>query len=511
MRSSVAIRWFALTATILVMLISLTCIERNNPWDPINGCPETWRSEIRENSRGTLNKTASNASLTYLKIIQFSDSLKTVKISNDSLRKIFDRQKAAADSIKQFNSTIDETNRTSDCKELKLKKVIESFPEFQLLTAPVQIDQLRNSLSSDSSKAILQISNDNSQCFPQGVYSETVIDSIMKHYISIITSTDQLITELKNYNTAISDSNKLLIEKLNDECRLINSGVEFYNDSINKEILYCDRNWLNTRDSIFKKIPTLKPGDTLLLDSGVIKSDIRFSEKGDTTHPIIIEGSPFMNTRLDTSNVNIHLCKNLLFKNIIFTNGLESNVNVSQSRDIHFENCTFSNSLNGIYITRSEIYLNGCQVIKNKASGVYCTDSSWLSLKNVLIARNAEHGMQILASEATIKKSTISDNSKSGIYIINQKRPINVINSLITFNKESGLVRERSEDKNNIEFFNCSFYGNQDGNFQGDLNRILIDSSCINANPFYINSDQIDYRIGKESELYNKGWGYQPQ
>ncbi len=34
----------------LLLLLFFTCIERNNIWDPINGCPEQYRKEIQDSS-----------------------------------------------------------------------------------------------------------------------------------------------------------------------------------------------------------------------------------------------------------------------------------------------------------------------------------------------------------------------------------------------------------------------------------------------------------------------------
>jgi hypothetical protein len=548
------IQWLVWLSFIFSLLISSTCIERNNPWDPIHGCPSDFRKEIQEQSLSVFDSFKNDAQQNLNLLYEQYSIIDSLNKRNDSVRSVFKLVQKKLDSTYAINQKIDSLN-SIDCKNLASKIKADTFPSLTFFSDTVYIQDFRDSMSTDSMQTILRIIQDNSQCRPHGVYSTKSQDSIINSFVRLNSRADSLIGLIQKFNSSITDTNAQVIAQKNHAIELYNISVNKYNDSVVKAMVYCGVSWHSDAEEITKIARSLQPGDTLSIDSGTYSSvQIKFSKEGDSTKPILVQGSPFLNTILLEPDFSISESNNIILKNISIRNAKERGLNIEgNSSNIKIENCSFiksnksglevlnsfvsvnncvfsENNINGIYCNGpgAEIKIDNSLIIKNHGYGVSCNTShiiisqttisenningiycngpgAEIKIDNSLIIKNHGHGVSCNNSQMIISQTTISDNTLSGVYIINQKPYISINNSIITYNTHFGLERESPEVESDINIFNSNFFANTSGNFKGDSTRIILDHFFKNLDPDYANRDQNDYTV-RNSELFNLGY-----
>jgi hypothetical protein len=548
------IQWLVWLSFIFSLLISSTCIERNNPWDPIHGCPSDFRKEIQEQSLSVFDSFKNDAQQNLNLLYEQYSIIDSLNKRNDSVRSVFKLVQKKLDSTYAINQKIDSLN-SIDCKNLASKIKADTFPSLTFFSDTVYIQDFRDSMSTDSMQTILRIIQDNSQCRPHGVYSTKSQDSIINSFVRLNSRADSLIGLIQKFNSSITDTNAQVIAQKNHAIELYNISVNKYNDSVVKAMVYCGVSWHSEAEEITKIARSLQPGDTLSIDSGTYSSvQIKFSKEGDSTKPILVQGSPFLNTILLEPDFSISESNNIILKNISIRNAKERGLNIEgNSSNIKIENCSFiksnksglevlnsfvsvnncvfsENNINGIYCNGpgAEIKIDNSLIIKNHGYGVSCNTShiiisqttisenningiycngpgAEIKIDNSLIIKNHGHGVSCNNSQMIISQTTISDNTLSGVYIINQKPYISINNSIITYNTHFGLERESPEVESDINIFNSNFFANTSGNFKGDSTRIILDHFFKNLDPDYANRDQNDYTV-RNSELFNLGY-----
>jgi hypothetical protein len=494
------ITWYVAGLKLILLsslLVTFVCIKRNNPWDPINGCPDDYRTEIRQKTIPRLENFFSDAQQNYAMLNRQIFAMDSLNAKNDSVRALFRAMQKTRDSIFHLNDSIDSLNFTN-CKSMTPKLKADTFPSFTFLIDSINIQNFRSSITDDSMKSLTQISIDNNECHPHGIYSIEFQDSIHSIFNHISSKADSLVTIIKKFNTTIADSNSQVIDQNNIYIQRYNLSVDRYNDSIILAMQYCNTGWISDPIDIKNKIESLKPGDTLSIDSGMHEVEIRFRDFGDSTKPLIIQGSPFLNTVLHYPNFIISHSHNIIIRNLTFLDSRSRGLPIEDhSSAIKLENCNIINSTdNGLVVINSVVSVENC-IFSNNAIGISCTGlDAKIDVKNVLIIKNRSSGIMCVNSQLGISKATISDNGNSGIYLTDQRSPVSIVSTLLTYNLPFGLERGKSADMSDVSLYYSVFFENTSGDFRGDSSKIFVDVSCKHVDPQFTNRDLNDYTVG---------------
>lgn len=491
----------------LILLFTFVCIKRNNPWDPINGCPDDFRTEILQNTIPMLENFVHDAQQNYSMLNNQLNSIDSLNKENELVRTKLVTIQKELNLTYQRNVAIDSINHL-DCKLMNRKQKADTFPSFTFLIDTINFRNYRSSITDDSMGSLNQISIDNNKCQPHGIHSLEFQDSILSIFSHFSKRADSVLTIIKKFNISISDSNTLVIAQNNIYIKHYNLSVDRYNDSIMLAMEYCNNNWISDPDDIKKKIESLKPGDTLSIDSGMHEVEIRFRDFGDSSKPLVIQGSPFMNTVLHHPNFVISHSQNIIIRNLTFLDSRSRGLPIEYySSAIKLENCNIINSTdNGLVVINSVVSVENCTFREN-ADGIYCNGpDTKLDVKNVLIVKNRKSGIECNMSQLSISKATISDNGNSGIYLTSQRSPLSIVSTLITYHSSFGIERGASDvEMSGISLYHSVFFGNASGDFSGDSSKITIDISCKRTDPQFANRELNNYTVGN-SELSILGY-----
>ncbi|MDO5576662.1 MAG: hypothetical protein Q4F84_06240, partial [Fibrobacter sp.] len=130
------------------------------------------------------------------------------------------------------------------------------------------------------------------------------------------------------------------------------------------------------------------------------------------------------------------------------------------------------------------------------------------SAENVLIAHNRAYGVNTVSARLHLNKVTISDNGMGGIRLEVPNKPSVITNSLITDNNAFGVLHESSEYGNGpLDTKTTNFFKNAEA-IMADSFYIKQNLPILTADPYYVDKDNNDYRIGEQSVLYGTEIGY---
>ncbi|HAJ80579.1 MAG TPA: hypothetical protein DCO75_12510 [Fibrobacteres bacterium] len=493
---------FLMLLTIIPVIISsLTCVRRDNPWDPINYIQT---DACLPDSALTINfKT--NA----LNLVSSAESLSTAaKRFNDTL---------SIDSI--LNKTIIDSNKNIASKNitmLKTNAVVDSLNRVQSIVDSLKLKSelsilLTNALSVSYiyDSAYYQINETLQKLYGTFIYScpdnVSLIASFMDSVNDSLEAVDSIILLIKNRKNALSaliaDSNAAY-SIYNYRISLMNDTIKAYNDSINylKQIQRYTQ--INTASDLQSSIGLAKAGDTLVLlqKNFVITTGglSGFTNSGTSDSPIVIMGNPLDTTIISTVD-GVVLSRNnyFVFRNITFTGSNNSGFKVSGSEGVKLDNCSFiNNKLNGAEILDSKnIRMTDCKFLNNEKDGVRVSNSTDLNnqlwLTNVLVAKNKAYGLEIINTIIYGKNMTISNNGSSGVYIYTPSQYITIMQSLVTFNNGFGIYIPPQGEPLSID--NTSdIFGNTLGSISNDT---IVSYSLRSVNPPYTDTLNNDFSI----------------
>jgi len=498
----------------LVFLL-LFCIGRDNPWDPVNNCPEILRREIIKRQTIAIDSSIGKIVSSDTISARITGVLDSVRKLNDSILQINHLIAAKMDSLRKKNMQIDSINRlTAECS-IDTQILLGTLPFLTELQAQ-SFEDHRNLLSIESLKVAALISAGNQECSPQGVYKPAAIDSIFGIVKPSFEKWDSVEACWQLYSQQIKDTNLLNIDIFNRQVEIDNNSIRAYNESRAMMVVYCGKELQSNTDSLKKIIPSLVPGDTLYLDSLNFSSQFTFHQIGDSLGPpIVVIGSPFMNTVVSPAGFFLTESHNIRFYNLVFAGGLHSGVKLELNCSrILFENCVFrNNNLHGVEAIQSSLELRNCQIFHNSGSGIRVqgmnTVEYGLVADNVLVSHNRAYGINSISAGLMISNATISDNGLDGMRLEVASLPATIARSLITFNGYYGLRRDLSEQGQG--FFttpNTNFYGNVSGAMFADSIYLRLNEPYLNENPWFLNRDEDRYLIGSQSNLSGMAVGY---
>lgn len=496
-------------------LLCITCIERNNPWDPANGCPEEVKAGYRQGYASEIEEHRNKIMTLSLKLDSYTDSFSS---NDEQIKRVLQRNvtiKNTESLIRSFNDSIENYNKNVDCISFVLKRQFAFVDTINQLN-PVGIKMIMDSFEIDSLHISSIIADGNVKCQPLGIYTKNQFDSIIAPLNIFLSKLDSIINQENDFNNKWLDTNNS-IRNYNQGIYSQNEKISAYNDSIQVEMFFCHKNPIVNVDTLKERIGKIGPGDTLILAAGSFSNNqLNFSEKGDHSKPIVLIGSPGMETILESMHIYIENCRNIKFENLIIQNSKNSGVKIEHQSDrITFTNCIFrGNKVYGIDATDASVSLINCQVQHNDSGGIRISgngiDNNLLYMDNVVISHNNNDGVHVISCNVIMYNSTISDNQFDGVKLVSFNKTANFSNSIFSFNGQNGINRIPSDGENGFFFTSNSDF------FQNSKNDINADSIYLKGNipyrkddPVFTDRVQDNYRIMPSSKLYASKIGYQ--
>ena len=508
----------------IALLVILSCIQRNNPWDPINYNPHTNPNTQHRDSLIAANLLA-HAQLDSLMLL--ADSLKRLASSADTQ---FTLKTALADSVVSRNNRIVPNNaalriknsvldtlQNKSCTSLKtMLDTLRAIDALHFSMDFVEAGTLAHVLYSAGDSIAMQF---NTLFFPDTVIStfelgalKTATDNDAVHFQNLLNKQDSTNSVFNSINASFANENKNLLAE--------NAQILAFNTNV--QIKYPCNLPLATADTIMKSVPLLKPGDTLFIAPGSFNIALKVqSVNGTASSHIVIMGDPQGSTVFtSTQNSPMVTVDNISHYvdvvNITFSGGVNDGALVEQfSGHISFQNCAFTNNQgNGLRILDSDVKLTNCRFSENDSNGVFIQNCH-ATVSNVLIANNHKNGIFMAGYSLTnnepdsleLSNATISDNDSDGVVQQGQYSYAAIDKSLITFNKRIGIHRESQVSANAPLVLSASdLYMNTKQNV---LSLPPFDSLPFSSqNPLYVNKANYNYSIGPGSTVPDS-LGYQ--
>jgi len=494
---------FCLAALGFFLFIPLTCIQRDNLADPFvrgrNKPPQSSCAPdgiVTKNFQTAVLNTVAKAETLSVNVQRYNDTLTSDSLNLQTAIVSDIGIQSTNQIVIQTNLFIDSTNRKQlVIDSLRLKGFLDSL-RMTLFTPTFGYDRAYQKLS-DSLDSLWIFLNDT--CPDAAIRNKIFINAQQSTIVNIHES----IVATQKRNDTIASRIKRIVSSdsaTNYEIGLMNKTIKSYNDSINELKRIQRYTQITTVDSLRSSLKIAKAGDTLVLlqQSFIIPSGglTEFTNSGDSAHPIVILGDPRDGTVISTkTGVGLNQKKYFIFNNIHFTGSDNSGMKVNQSDGISFFNCSFyANGKYGIEIVDCKtIQMENCVITGNAGSGIRISTQpgsgdNFVHLTNILIVHNAGHGIDITNTPINCINLTISNNVGDGVYMNDPPLQLNILQSLVTFNRARGIWFPVSHpEKMNI--FYSDIFGNDSGAvalFSGSGVVSTIDSSSyLHVNPPY--------------------------
>jgi Right handed beta helix region len=509
-------RFLLLLATFCSVLTSLTCISRNNPWDPLNGCSDVTKAEYRNDVEKTIGSSIARIQNGIKKFDQYLDDFKIGSQSADSLLRVNNSIRATLSLVALHNDSLRMNNSLLACS---LTRILDTFRLLDTLKPclPDSLTEFAETFMLDSLLVVSEIETGNNRCLPSGIFTARQRESLYLPLVEFSRREDSLNRIQNNYLEKFEDIN-MSIEKTNDSLSLLNGEIRKYNDSIMASKWFCKKNAVINIDTLKKRPSTLKPGDTLFIGPATFTNgDFKFANRGDSLKPIVVMGSPYMNTVFDRMSFVLSVSKNIIFENLIIQNAKDSSgVRIEGfCESITFRNCVIrNNSKCGIEASVSYLDLINCQIYGNKQDGIYIekgqTAIPRLIGSNLLIVQNGRYGIYSLNTGVKIEKTTIADNEGGGVNLNDPEEETYLSFVNVCYNKNFGIYKTRTQKpRGTVYFSGCNFYENSNRNIEVESKYIESKETPLFEEPLFVDRDGMNYRMAPASTIYNLSIGYQ--
>lgn len=503
-------------------LAHVSCIERSNPFDPLNSNPQVV-AEIRSRNKAMLDSLTADGSGITAFLAELEDWIKSDSALNAATANGNQLRRDGNLSIQAANAASETHNRANPASPaLRKKSALAMLDTLKMYGPYPGFDLNRLTLENRSAGLSGFFSKVNSESSPVIVYDQPYIDSVRAPFRADSLALARHQAFMEAANAAVAAAN-LASRAYNDSAALRNSAAFAYNDSIEFTLLTRNRNVIVRADSLQAGTFVAKAGDSLYLGPGVFNVDLRFTNSGTVDSPIVVRGFPGLKTILRAPEKNgvasgsamiLSNRRYIRFEDLVFRRGLASGVKLeSGSRDIGFRHCRFDSSGKfGLEAVDSDLELEDCLVVENGGGiRVAATPNSDFRIRftHVLVARNGGHGLESVSPLGEIVNCTFADNGGDGIRIISPLRTLIVANSIVASNKSAGVFREPSSlNPEGLAVRESDVWGN----LRTDWDLAGLDSakaqglirSSLNVNPRFVAPESLDYvpRTGSKLSIY---------
>lgn len=488
----------------------LSCIERNNPWDPIHGCPEPIRQELFTSYKLTID-TMTNRMFSDARILDDTAAvLDSMVRLNDSVDLRNNGINLGNDSIRIVNDSVESHNRRADSSEaLLFKSHYDTLGYYFEKKFSENVLGGIDRFSQDSSSVVQVIQSGMAECPPRGIFPSHFPDSLYLLLDSLSSVFNAVHDAVERQEHLQHNRNLNLIYPLNREIIAANAYIDHYNDSIRYVSSIRRHEVIRTSSGLQNSITDAVAGDTLVVDTGKYQLSFRFTSGGTEDDPIVVIGTPFGRTVIDSSDAVISEFSNIRFYNMVFTRGDVSGFKVeAHCSQIYFENCVFTNNrVYGLEAVESGVELRDCQIFGNGHSGVRIQGAVGkdypFKAQNILVTHNGVHGLNTVSATVLISNATISHNGQDGVRFEVPDRSVTLMRSCVTFNGRFGVRRGYADSQEGFfltPFTN--FFGNENGVMWADSKIIEMNNPFMIIDPEYESPQDNDFRITSEELLY---------
>ncbi|MDQ3001853.1 MAG: right-handed parallel beta-helix repeat-containing protein [Fibrobacterota bacterium] len=506
-------------APLLLGAVGISCIDRSNPFDPLNLGPQA-AAEVRVENRAGLDSLTGAAAAFAIHAKEYTGLFSADSVANDSILKGNSSVRADNDRTREHNLSVAESNRIQVVVDsMKLKagfafldtlRPYGPYPEFQVRLTGLQLQ---------AAALAVFIASVNGKKVPLVVYNSAFIDSVFTPYRRDSLAYARIHAGIESGNAAVAAANADL-KAYNAIREDDNRAVAVYNDSIDFIKKTQNKNIIVRADSLQALTFVAKAGDSLYLGAGSFNVDLRFTNSGTVDSPIVLRGSPGMTTILKgvdkngTLNGSVGILSNranIRFEGIVFRMGGVSGMKVeSGSRNISFRNCRFDSSGQwGVEAIDSDLEMIDCRVLGN-GGGIRTTSTPNSDLRirlvNNLVAGNRGHGLEAVSPMGEVSNCTFSDNTGEGIRVNSPLRALTIANSIVSSNLGTGIFREATSlNQDGFIVKECDIWGNR----EADWNLLNMDSTRaenlkkanLNVKPEFIDPSSFNYALKPGSVL----------
>ncbi len=498
------------------MLCLVSCIDRNNPFDPINfSLSQT--TPIKNAQSGFLDSLSALADSTTKTLAPLQADFNSIQSLNDSISQSNDLKKTANSQTAAGNAAVTQANQSAGpADSLKLEGYYDTL-NYLLLAGPYpSVNFNMQQLSLLQATALARVDSVNRALLPMVVYSDSERAQIQAPYLQDLNAYTQFQNQVNTANQTATNTNSSIAAynlqqiSLNAAVQSFNLSVVFHNQSLGKILV-------TTADSLHKYISAAKPGDTIFVGAGDYAGQILFQQSGTVDSPIVIQGDPGAPTILSASPQTPILFLSdfsyIEFHDVVFQQSGNSGAKLENGcTGILFETCDFlHNALDGLEIVDSYVKVKNCRFLQNERNGIQVSGAtSQIVLDNVLVAYNVAAGINATSANGSIQGLTVSDNGVDGIEIRSPTGPLRISNSIIAFNGSYGLNLTLDMIQSGaLQLEDLDFYANDSGLI--NLPQSDWPLTPIQVDPAFVSRDTLqglNYSIlptGDLSTLQNQG------
>lgn len=503
-------RLAALPASAVLALLIAACIERTNPFDPINGGSQA-AAEVRKRDLPALTALL-DAGSAFTKFLRDEAGI----LSLDSVYNAAVLRENAGDldsnlRVRTANAAVEKYNLgQTDVDSLRFMTRYVYQDTLALYALPVDFEKNRSVLLDGLRSASRHMDSVNAARFPMIVYDAAFIRLAVEPFVRDTLQFARMKSFVDSANPAVEDSN-LAVLAYNHSRDLDNDTVAIFNASVDFRKRTRDVNVIVRSDSLQSTILEAKAGDSLFLGPGTFNVDLRFANSGTADSPIVVRGYPGRTTIIrptltgGTRNSLIisNEQKHIRFESLVFRGGVESNVKLEgNASKISFRNCLFDSSLGaGLEAYDSDMDLTDCEVRANAGHGVRVaggiSQSKIMSFTNVLFVQNGRAGLEGTSQYLLLQKCTLANNGTDGIQLISPSQKIVITNSVLAWNKRYGINRQAVVDNQDALEVTLSILFGNDINWgltglEESRKDALIQANAV-VDPEFIDTSAFDY------------------
>lgn len=512
--------------------ILLSCIDRSNPFDPINVGP-AHQEQIQQAQKPALDSLlAQETGLGHLLggyLVSFQTDSAFDKGKSDSNTALLKRNQSRSSA----NANVEASNpKQATVDSLKFQALYELMDSLRLYGPYADFETRRTGLHLLGSRISGFMATVNSRNAPLEVYPLAYRDSILSGFVRDSLAFARFQARVDSADIAVADSNGM-VRAYNAAQDSANQGIRAFNELVAFKKSIGAKPLITKADSLQATTFVAKAGDNLFLGSGTFGVDLRFTNSGTVDSPIVVRGYPGMATILraaafkdgttgkDTITGSSMILSNrayIRFEGIVFRHGGVSSIKLeSGCHNITFKHCQFDSSNQwGVEVIDSDIEMLDC-IVKSNGGGLTIRPNQaaglHTSLVNNLIAQNRGHGLEAVGIRADITNCTFADNLLEGMRFNQPLQAVTITNTLISGNGGTGIFREpTSLNQDGFSVKECDIWGNR--HFDWDLAGMdstradALKKANLNVKPEFVDAASFNYALKPGSEL--QGFENQP-